>query len=137
MYTNVFVSDAIDIALKLYTTDYAPDIERSTLKLQLKLAVTNNYFKSNGKWYCQKDGLAMGASLAVILANIWMQSFEGVIKDEKDGITQIPKMHLKKVRNSAKNLFGTVKVLNVKNVKTDFMLSVQTSVKTKTKKWVI
>ena len=39
--------------------------------------------------YCQVDGLAMGATLAVILAIIRMQSFEGEVKDENDGIMQL------------------------------------------------
>ena len=53
---------ATRLALKcLYSSDHAPDIERSTLKLLLKLAVTNVHFKYNKKWYCQVDGLAMGA----------------------------------------------------------------------------
>ena len=46
------------------------------MKSLLKLAVTNVHFKCNGIWYEQSDGLAMGASLAVILANVWMKSFE-------------------------------------------------------------
>ena len=29
----------------------------------------------DGRWYIQTDGVAMGSSLAVILANIWMKSF--------------------------------------------------------------
>ena len=33
--------------------------------------------------YCQVDGLAMGASLAVILQKIWMKSFEGKLKEER------------------------------------------------------
>ena len=37
------------------------------MKRLLELAVTNVHFKCNESWYCQKDGLAMGASLAVIL----------------------------------------------------------------------
>ena len=37
----------------------------------------------------QKDGLAMGAYLAVNLANRWMQSFERVIIVENDGIKQL------------------------------------------------
>ena len=44
------------------------------------------FFKSNGNC-CQMDGLAMGAFLAVILlANISMQLFEGVIQDKNKGI---------------------------------------------------
>ena len=78
MYTNVPVSEAIEIVLReYYKTDYAPDIEHSTLKKQLKLAVTNVYFKSNTTSQGQKDGLAMNATLAVILTNIWMHSFDG------------------------------------------------------------
>ena len=79
------VLEAIEIALrKLYRTDYAPDF-----KVLLKLAVTKVYFKSNGKGYCQKDGLAMGASLAVISANLWMQLYEQRMNDKNDGIKQI------------------------------------------------
>ena len=66
LYTNVPVCEAIEIALRrLYSGDDAPQIDRSTLKLLLKVAVTNVHFKSNNNWYCQKDGLAMGASLAL------------------------------------------------------------------------
>ena len=31
------------------------------------------------KWYVQKDGVAMGAAVAVILANVWMKRFENDI----------------------------------------------------------
>ena len=34
-------------------------------------AVTNVHFKCNVIWYVQSDGLAMGASLPVILANVY------------------------------------------------------------------
>ena len=33
-------------------------------------------------WYAQKDGLAMGASLEVILANLWIKEFEPVLRKE-------------------------------------------------------
>ena len=46
------------------------------MKPLFKMAATNVHFKCNESWYCQKDGLAMGASLAVILANLWMKSRE-------------------------------------------------------------
>ena len=36
-------------------------------------------------WYTQSDGLAMGASLAVILANLWMKSFEKSLQKPKKG----------------------------------------------------
>ena len=89
LYTNVPVSEAMEIALRsLYSGDDAPQIDKSTLKLLLKLAVTNVHFKSNNTWYCQKDGLAMGASLAVILANIWMKSFEDQLNKESETETE-------------------------------------------------
>ena len=50
------------------------------MKSLLKLAVTNVHFKYNGIWYVQSDGLAMGASLAVILADVWMKSFESSLQ---------------------------------------------------------
>ena len=53
------------------------------MKSLLKLAVTNVHFKCNGIWYVQSDGLAMGASLAVILANVWMKSFEASLQKPK------------------------------------------------------
>ena len=75
LYTNVPVKEAINIALRsLYARDDKSDIPRTTMKRLLELAVTNVHFKCNESWYCQKDGLAMVASLAVILANLWMIS---------------------------------------------------------------
>ena len=43
------------------------------MKRLLELAVTNVHFTCNENWYCQKDGLAMSLSLAVILASVWMK----------------------------------------------------------------
>ena len=63
LYTNVPVSEAIEIALRsIYSSDNAPDIKQSALKLLLKLAVTKVHFKNNIKWYCQEHGLAVAAS---------------------------------------------------------------------------
>ena len=81
LYTNVPVKKAINIALRsLYARDDKPDIPRTTMKRLLELAITNVHFKCNEIWYCQKDGLAMGASLAVILTNLWMKSWEPQLK---------------------------------------------------------
>ena len=71
LYTNVPVKEAINIALRsFYARDDKPVIPRTTMKRLLELAVTNVLFK------CKKDGLAMGPSWAVILANLWMKSWE-------------------------------------------------------------
>ena len=50
------------------------------MKRLLELAVTNVHFKCNESWYCQKNGLAMDVSLAVILANLWMKSWGPQLK---------------------------------------------------------
>ena len=36
-------------------------------------------------WHTQSDGLAMGASLTVILANLWMKSFEKSLQRPNEG----------------------------------------------------
>ena len=36
-------------------------------------------------WYTQSDGLTMGASLPVILANLWMKSFEKSLQKPNKG----------------------------------------------------
>ena len=85
LYTNVPVEEAIEIALKeLYSSDEVPEIPRSAMKSLLRLAVTNVHFKCNKMWYTRSDGLAMGASLAVILANLWMKSFEKSLQKPKE-----------------------------------------------------
>ena len=92
LHTNVPDSEAIEIALRsLYSSDNAPDIERSTIKLLLKLAVHKFPFKSKDNWYCEKGCLAMGATLAVVLAKIWKKSFEEKLSDE----SQTPSVRIK------------------------------------------
>ena len=87
LYTNVLVEEAIQIALKeLRSSDEVPEILRSAMKSLLSLAVTNVtnvHFRCNKMWYTQSDGSAMGASLAVILANLWIKSFEKSCRIQK------------------------------------------------------
>ena len=74
LYTNVPLKEAIEIALlKLYSQESPPEIQRATMKRLLILAVSKIYFKCKDSWYVQVDGSAMGASLAVILANLWLK----------------------------------------------------------------
>ena len=85
LHINLPVSEAIEFAPRcLYSIDIRPDIERSTLKLRHKLAVTNVCLKNNGICYYQKDGLAKGPSLAVTSTNIWMKTFEEKLSSEDE-----------------------------------------------------
>ena len=66
-------------------TRYVPEIPRSAMKNLLRLAVANVHFKCIKMWYTQSDGLEMGASLAVTLANMWIKSFEKSLQKPKKG----------------------------------------------------
>ena len=72
LYTKVPLKDV----KTLYSKNELPDLSRSTRKRFLYMAVSNVHFKGNKKCYGQKDGLAMGASLAVMLANLWLKDYE-------------------------------------------------------------
>ena len=83
LYTNVPLKEAVEIALRrLYEQVNPPERSRKTTKKLPNLAVSKVHFKSNGLWYVQKDSLAMGASLAVILANLWLKEYELALKKE-------------------------------------------------------
>ena len=83
LYTNVPLKEAIEIALqKLYSQESPPEIQRATMKRLLNMAVSKVYFKCNDSWYVQVDGLAMGASLAVILANLWLKEYEFALRQQ-------------------------------------------------------
>ena len=86
LYTKVPFEEANEIALKeLYSSDEVPEIPRSPMKSLLRLAITNVHFKCNNIWYTQSDDLAMSVSLAVILANLWMKSFEKSLQRPIEG----------------------------------------------------
>ena len=55
---NVPVSEAIEVALQCFYFKYTPtNIEKLSFKRVLKLAVTNDYAKSNGNYNCQSENL--------------------------------------------------------------------------------
>ena len=88
LYTNVPLKEAIEIALqKLYSQESPPEIQRVTILLNK--AVSKVYFKCNDSWYVQVDGLAMGASLAVILAISWLKEYEFALRQEIPVETEI------------------------------------------------
>ena len=77
LLTKVPLEETKDIALrKLYEQDEPPSIAGKTMKKLLHMAVSQAYFKCKESWYNQKDGLAMGASFALILANLWLKQYE-------------------------------------------------------------
>ena len=88
LHTNIPLKEAVEIALKrLYEQVNTPETSRKTMKKLLNLAVSKVHFKCNGLWYIQKDGLAMGASLAVVLANLWLKEYEPALRKEVPKLT--------------------------------------------------
>ena len=74
----------VEIALEeLYSSDEVTEIPRPAMKNLLRLAVTNVHLKCCKIRYTQWEGLAMGALLAVILANLWMKPFENHCSNQK------------------------------------------------------
>ena len=64
------------------------------MKRLLHAAIDQVNFKGKETWYVQKDGLVVGASLAVILANIWLKQYETALSRD------IPEMFMpEKYRN--------------------------------------
>ena len=83
LYTKVPVKEAIDLAVdKLYATDKPPKMTKSAFSSLMELAVVNVRFMANNSWYVQRDGVAMGSALSVILANLWMKKFEPVLSGQ-------------------------------------------------------
>ena len=77
LYTNILLKEAVEIALKrLYEQINHPEKSRKAMKKLLNLAVSKVHSECNGLWYVQKDGLTIGASLALRLANLWLKDYE-------------------------------------------------------------
>ena len=91
LYTNVPVHEAIEIACKkIYEGERAkPNMTRSTLKRMMELAVADVWFRCGDHLYIQKDGVAMGAAMAVILANLWLEQFEITIASDSKTSTEM------------------------------------------------
>ena len=82
-FENIDGGLQIEIALqKLYSQESSLEIQRATMKKFLNLAVNKVYFKFSDSWYVQVDGLAMDASLAVILANLWLEEHKFALRQE-------------------------------------------------------
>ena len=94
LYTNVPLKEAVEKALRrLYEQVNRQETSRKTMKKLLNLAVSKVRFSCNGLWYVQKDSLAMGPSLAVTLANLWLKEYEPLLKNE------VPKLTVLNERN--------------------------------------
>ena len=82
-YNKVSLKEAVEIPQRrLYEQINPLDQTFQSMKKLLVLAVVKVYFKCKGLWYVQKDSLAMGASFAVILADLWLKEYEPALMKE-------------------------------------------------------
>ena len=74
LYTNIPISEAMNAVKDLF---YQFPIPQGDLLLALLIAILNlNLMEFNGEYYLQLEGLGMGTSLAVVLANIFVGTKE-------------------------------------------------------------
>ena len=86
--TNVSLKEAVEkAARRLYEQINPPEISCKTMRKLLNLAVSKVYFKFNGLWYVQRDGLARRASLAVNLASLLLREYEPALMKEAPKLT--------------------------------------------------
>ena len=73
LFTNIPLQKTIDIAINLiFNSNPNLNITRKELKKLFLFATSQTYFIFNSKFYNQIDGVAMGSSLAPVLANIFI-----------------------------------------------------------------
>jgi hypothetical protein len=76
LFTSVPPKEAIDIAETILVQKSVPYPVICELVQLLQTCAFQNYFKFNGKYFKQPNGLAMGSPLSPILADIYMDHFE-------------------------------------------------------------
>ena len=97
LYTNVPVDETLELATKLAYDGLEPTpFDRAVFQKLLHPALINVLFKCCGRWYRQTEGLAIRSSFSVVLANIWMNTFEDTLA----------RVQLMSIRNNPKdNIF--------------------------------
>ena len=82
--TNIPLKEAVELALRrLYEQVNPPETSPKTIKKTAEFGSECEVnFKCNGLWFVKEDGLAMGASLAVKLANLWFIENEPALEKE-------------------------------------------------------
>ena len=119
LYTNVPVKEAIEMAAeRLYAGDLAkPPVDKQTFIKLTELSSLDVLMSTHQGYYKQVDGLAMGSPPAPYLANIWLSSFDSIIKGEAnlyqrymdDILTTIKKNHIDEKLAQINQLHGNLK----------------------------
>ena len=77
LITKVPLEATIDIILRIYTNhELTTSLNKKEMKELLLLCTKNVHFTFNGQIYILEDGVAMGSTLAPLLADIFMTELE-------------------------------------------------------------
>ena len=82
LFTNVPIEEALEAIWEKLTNDESIE-ERTALSVDqvshlLDLCLRTTYFVYKGEYYQEKDGAAMGSPVSPVVANIYMEMFEGL-----------------------------------------------------------
>ena len=96
LFTNIPLQETIDIAINLiFSHNPNLNITKKELKKLFLFATSQTHFIFNSKFYKQIDGVAIGSSMAPVLANIIMGFYESKRLDEYN--LNKPKFYLRYV----------------------------------------
>ena len=77
LFTNIPLTETIDIAVDVIHTNIENfPVNKTDLKKLFLFATAENHFLFDSSYYDQIDGVAMGSSLAPVLANLFMSHHE-------------------------------------------------------------
>ena len=80
LFTNIPLQERIGIAINLiFNHNHNLNITKKELKKLFLFTTTQTHFVFNSKFYNQNDGVAMGSTLAPVLANIFMGFYESYL----------------------------------------------------------
>ena len=82
LFTNVPVDEAVQVIRDRLQNDRTLS-DRTTLSPDrvaelLKVCLKSTYFSHEGTFYEQREGAAMGSPVSAVVANLYMEFFEGV-----------------------------------------------------------
>ena len=78
LFTNIHLEETINICVdKLFENNTnVNNLTKESFRSLLELATLDSFFIFDGKYYKQKDGIAMGSPLGLTLANVFLCHFE-------------------------------------------------------------
>ena len=90
LYTNIPNHEGIDASTKHLNNHDTTGVNIQMIRSMLELILENNYFEFNDKYYLQTHGTAMGTTMAVSYANIFMAALEEeILKNAPEGLTPL------------------------------------------------